>query len=146
MKKTAKYFTLFLALFALTLLAAFSAAAETDGIFTYTVSDEQATVTAVDFSGQTEIHIPETLGGFPVTALGSGFMRDTSWIIGDDTVGALFIPKTVTSISTSAFDTADLAKIVVDPENPNYASDKSGVLFNKEMTRLLAAPTSLPNP
>ena len=145
MKKTAKIFTMFLALCALTLLAAFSAAAETEGIFTYTVSNEQATVTAVDFSGQTEIHIPETLGGFPVTALGSGFMRDTSWVIGDDPVEAVYIPKTVASISASAFDVADLAKIVVDEENPNYASDEAGVLFNKEMTILLAAPSCLPN-
>ncbi len=144
MKKAAKLLTLFLSLCVSMLLAAFSAAAETEGIFTYTVSDGQATVTAVDFSGQEEIHIPETLGGFPVTSLENGFMRDTTWVIGDDTVAALYIPKTVTNISASAFEIADLAKIIVDPENPNYVSDESGVLFNKEMTRLLAAPNGMP--
>ena len=46
--------------------------------------------------------------------------------------------------SVPAFEVADLAKIVVDSENPNYASDESGVLFNKKMTRLLAAPNGMP--
>ena len=144
MKHVLRYFVFPVAILVCLLLVSLTAAAETEGIFTYTVEGEQAKISKIDFSGQTEIHIPETLGGVPVTALENGFMRDTTWIIGDDTVGALYIPKTVTNISVSAFEIADLAKIIVDPENPNYISDESGVLFNKEMTRLLAAPNCMP--
>lgn len=55
----------------LLLLAALcvTAAAEKEGIFTYTVSNGEATVTSVAKSGVEEIIMPDTLGGYPVTKL-----------------------------------------------------------------------------
>ena len=126
----------------LTLL--FFASAEKEGIFTYTVSGEQATVTSVDYSGQTEIIIPESLGGATVTTLGEYMLRDATYELGDDTVNAVFIPKTVTTINGYAFNYADIAHIYVDKENPNYSSDTYGVLFNKDKTTLMQAPCCLP--
>ena len=46
--------------------------AETEGIFTYTVENGEATVTWVESESLEEITVPETLGGYPVTALERG--------------------------------------------------------------------------
>ena len=139
MKRMKRYLVLLTTLCALILCGAFAVAAETDGIFTYTVSGDQATVTAVDFAGQTEIHIPETLGGYTVTGIGSQALTDRTWNLGDDTVETLYIPKTITTINNNAFSYADLAKIVVEEDNPSYSSDAHGVLFNKDKTTLIKA-------
>lgn len=122
----------------------FSASAETDGIFTYTVSNNEAAITEIAFSGQTEIWIPETLGGATVTTLGEYMLRDATYELGDDTVNAVYLPKTVTNVSISAFSYADLAHIYVDTENPNYSNDAFGILFNKDKTELIKAPCCLP--
>ena len=51
------------------------------------------------------------------------------------------IPASVTSIDDSAFANCyGLKGIYVDPDNPNYASDEHGVLFNKSKTILIRAP------
>ena len=53
---------------------------------------------------------------------------------------SITIPSTVTSISEAAFDYAcRLQSINVDSRNPKYSSS-SGVLFNKDMTTLIAYP------
>ena len=54
---------LFIVFFALTALCA---SAETEGIFTYTVANDEATVTKVDCSEVKDVVIPETLGGASV--------------------------------------------------------------------------------
>ncbi len=127
-------FFLFSILFAA--LTVWTAAAETEGIFTYSVANDEATLTKVDYTGIKDIVIPETLGGYPVTTIGDRCFYDNTLSIGDgaDTV---FIPKTVTSIVRSAFTYADIKRIVADENNPNFASDDFGVLFNKDMTELL---------
>ncbi|MDY5992351.1 MAG: leucine-rich repeat protein, partial [Oscillospiraceae bacterium] len=119
----------------------FTASAEdiTEGIFTYTVTGDKATLTKIDYKGLDEIHIPEMLGGYEVTGLAAKIMEDEANLYGDDTVTAVFIPKTVTNISSEAFYLADLGYIVVDEDNPNYSSDDNGVLFNKDKTKLLNA-------
>ena len=86
MYKTTRFFELLFMLISLLFIASFAAAAETEGIFTYTVENEAATITEVAFSGQAEIVVPETLGGYPVTSLASHAMTDKTWELGDDTV------------------------------------------------------------
>lgn len=55
----------------------------------------------------------------------------------------VFIPSSVTSISESAFtDCQSLTSIQVDTGNQNYASS-SGVLFSKDMKRLIQAPGAI---
>lgn len=124
---------LFIVFFALTALCA---SAETEGIFTYTVANDEATITKVDYTSVTDIIIPETLGGYAVKALGDRCFYDDSLSIGDGAESVL-IPKTVESIAPSAFIYADIKRIIVNEENPFFASDLSGVLFNKDMTELL---------
>ncbi|MBR3554184.1 MAG: leucine-rich repeat domain-containing protein [Clostridia bacterium] len=137
--------TLLLVVLVLSLLTlcAFAAAAETEGIFTYTVSGGAATINRVDCSGQTEIDVPETLGGVPVTAFGSQAFNDPTYELGVDTVQVVRIPKTVTAIHSDAFSYADVAAIEADADNPNYSSDDFGVLFNKDKTTLVKAPCCL---
>ena len=117
-------------------------AAETEGIFTYTVSDNSATVTGIDWNGLDEIVIPEKLGGYEVTALGNNMMTDTTYEFGDNSVTSVLIPKTVTKINTDTFSFSDLRYIFVDEENPSYSSDEFGVLFNKDKTVLIEAANS----
>ncbi|MCM1544079.1 MAG: leucine-rich repeat domain-containing protein [Ruminococcus sp.] len=121
----------------------FIASAEEDGIFTYTVTDGKATITKINYTNLDEIRIPETLGGNEVTTIDDDVMHDYTLEFGDDTVNAVYIPKTVTTIETRAFHYADVRYLIVDENNPNYSSDEYGVLFNKDKTELIKAPCCL---
>ncbi len=50
----------------------FSASAATSGYYTYEVTDGEATITAVDTAISGDVTIPDTLGSYPVTSIGSG--------------------------------------------------------------------------
>ena len=143
-KKSAALAFLLLCLLCLFPLS-FAASAEelTEDIFTYTVTDGKATVTKVNYKGLDEIRIPETLGGCEVTAIARQVMFDNTYEFGDDTVTAVYIPKTVTNLNEEAFEYADVRYLIVDSDNPNYTSDKEGVIYNKEMTELIKAPSCL---
>lgn len=143
-KKTiALFVTLFSLICALSISFAVSAENLTEGIFTYTVTDDKATVTKIDYKNLDEIRIPETLGGYEVTAIARWAMFDETYEFGDDTVTAVYIPKTVTSLNIEAFEYADVRYQIVDPENPNYTSDEEGVIYDKQMTELIKAPSCL---
>ena len=56
----------------------------------------------------------------------------------------IYIPESVTSIGGEPFwGCSSLKYIRVDKDNPNYCSDESGVLYNKDMTELLQIPRGL---
>lgn len=56
------------------------------------------------------------------------------------------IPKNVTQIGTRAFaDCNSLERITVDAENQYFTADSYGVLYNKDMTRLLQYPIASTN-
>ncbi len=124
-------------------LSAFSVIsfAETEGIYTYTVSGEAATVTGINYAGVKELTIPDTLGGYPVktiSGIGNTYSYGTA-----NMVETLYIPESVTTIGWAALRMFDCAKAVVDENNPNYSSDEYGVIFNKNKTTLVACPCSL---
>lgn len=135
---TKKWFGILFLIALFFVLTVFSASAETEGIFTYTVANGEATITEVDYQDVTDLVIPETLGDVPVTAIGDSFLKDN-----DNTRGnggnTVFIPKTVTTISSKAFFASDVRQILVDADNPNYVA-ADGVLFSKDMKTLLAVP------
>ena len=123
-------FSVLLAIFTIT------AAAETEGIFTYSVIDGNAAVTKVDYTGLTEVTVPETLGGCPVTTLGPFAFQDND-DLPDGEVDNVYLPKTVTAIDENAFVLSDIKHIYVDEENPAFTSDENGVVFSKDMTTLV---------
>ena len=132
---------LLIALTAITLLAVClillptkTQAAETDGIYTYTVSYGKATITGFDISFSGDLEIPATLGGYPVTKIGdSAFRRCTeleSVTIpeGVESIGAnafsycyrltsITIPSSVTSIGQSAFSYCSSLTSVTIPDS-----------------------------
>ncbi len=61
-------FMVFLTIFAFDTI---NALAETEGIYTYSVSNGNVTITKCNISANGAIEIPSTLGGYPVTSIGS---------------------------------------------------------------------------
>ena len=99
----------------------FSASAENEGYYTYTVENGEATITDCDTSISGEVVLPDTLGGYPVTSIGDDAFYDCTGLtnvtipdgvtsIGDTAFSgctgltSITIPDSVTSIGNSAFE------------------------------------------
>ena len=81
----------------ITPLGTFTAVAETEGLFKYTVYNGEATITGLvddDYFGA--IEIPSTIGGYPVTAIGDNAFAGCVFT-------SITIPDSVTSIGDNAF-------------------------------------------
>ena len=74
-----------------------AAEAATEGDFTYSVSGGKATVTGYVRKPTGALVIPDTLGGYPVTAIGDSALH---WCSG---LTSVTIPESVTSIGSEAF-------------------------------------------
>ena len=74
-----------------------SVSALTDGNYIYTVSNEEVTITDFGASYSGSLSIPFTLGGYPVTSIGSRAFEDCTKLT------SVTIPYYVTSIGDSAF-------------------------------------------
>lgn len=81
---------------ALLLFSALPAEAVTENGLTYTVTGNEATLTKCDVTDE-DFRIPETLGGFPVTALKAGFLKT------NPNVKTLRIPASVQKIPKELF-------------------------------------------
>ncbi|MGN0633282.1 MAG: leucine-rich repeat domain-containing protein, partial [Oscillospiraceae bacterium] len=130
--------------------------AETYEDYEYSVSDGKATITSYNGSDE-EVTIPDTLGGYPVTAIGMSAFHNKTGIrkivipdsvtsIGKNafywcsSLESINIPDSVTSIGINAFGSCrNLIEITVDEDNEYYSS-VNGVLLDKNKTRLLAFP------
>lgn len=71
--------------------------AATEGIYTYTVSNGETTITDCDKSVSGSIKIPSTLGGYPVTGIGKNAFTDCAKIT------VINIPEGVTEVGYYAF-------------------------------------------
>ncbi len=73
------------------------AVAGTQGAFTYTVENGAAAITAVDTAVSGDVVVPDTLGGYPVTAIAEEAFR------GCANMTAVTVPATVTHMEREAF-------------------------------------------
>ena len=85
-----------------------SAAEEfTEGCYTYTVTNGKATITRCDYPSS-DTTIPATLGGYPVTAIGTSVFSCRTDLT------SVIIPDSVTSIGASAFyDCSNLTDVTI---------------------------------
>ncbi|MDR0920651.1 MAG: leucine-rich repeat domain-containing protein [Oscillospiraceae bacterium] len=88
---------------------------ENNGVFTYIVADSKATIT--DWAGEvSDITIPETLGGYTVTAIGEEAFKNNKTIITVD------IPDSITSIGKSAFEGCTTLWVISFSENLEFTT------------------------
>ena len=132
--------------------------AVTEDYYEYSVDNDAATIARVDTSISGDITIPDTLGGYPVTAIADGAFSRCTKITGI-TIGnnitaigsnafrnctaltAATIGENVSTIGISPFiNCLKLTGISVAESNPNFSSDATGILFNKDKTVLIQAP------
>lgn len=96
-----------------------AAYADTEGAFTYTVTGGQSTLTAYDtVVGGTDVVIPSSLGGNPVTAIADEAFLNLG-------ITSVTIPESVTSIGMSAF----LGNLLESVTLPNSLASIGGAAF-----------------
>ncbi|MGN0468289.1 MAG: leucine-rich repeat protein, partial [Acutalibacteraceae bacterium] len=105
----------------------------TDGYYTYTVTDGNATIVGCDESISGDVVIPDTLGGYPVTGIGE-------FAFFSPELTSATIPDCVTSIGMGAFASCDSLEKIYVSENNDYYSSVDGVLFNKDQTKIVIYP------
>lgn len=135
--------------------------AEKEGSLTYTISGGEATITKCSILAMGKLTIPNTLGGYPVTAIGDRAFADCITLssitipnsvttIGNNAFSHclrltdITIPDSVTTIGVEAFSyCTSLTSITVNSGNTKYSS-LSGVLFDKNQKNILCYPAGRP--
>lgn len=99
-------------------LVASAAREETEGMYTYYISQTgKCIITKGDPSLSGDLIIPETLGGVPVTEIGK------SAFIDNDNITSITFPETVTEIAASAFGNCDSLTEVIIPDAVTVLGD-----------------------
>lgn len=120
----------------------------------YEIVNGEVTITGYTDELPADVIIPDTVEGYPVTAIGDNAFLEcplNSVIIPNSvtTIGScafsysglyeIFIPVGVTDIDPEAFHACDIS-FTVD-ENNRYYSAMDGILFNKDQTTIVACGT-----
>ena len=99
----------------------------------YVITGAEATVTG--YTGtQTELVLPMSAGGVPLTGIASGALQDTQLI-------SVTIPASVQQIGAGALAAPTMTAIYVESGNEVYAA-KDGVLYNQKITCLVQLPAT----
>ena len=86
-----------------------AATAESSGYYKYTITNNEATITKVNTSISGDIVVPETLGGYRVTAIGSYAFEKC------ENLKSITVPDSVTWIGQGAFSTCNGLKNITLP-------------------------------
>ena len=103
----------------------------------YTIENKSTTITGYTGADGGVVTIPASLGGYPVTAIGS----QTAGPVFNSYYEEIVIPASVTRITSDALLTGGTAAFTVDSGNPAYSSE-AGVLYNKDKTTLVLYPNA----
>lgn len=105
-----------------------------EGSYTYTVTDDEATITLFDTEYEGDVVIPSTLDGYPVVEIKNDAFFNCY------KVTSVTIPETVRVIGDGAFYAmSSLGELKVDEKNLNYSSS-DGILFDKGGETLVEFP------
>lgn len=117
----------------------------------YEIADGEVTITGYTDELPTDLTIPATVDGYPVTSIGSNAflecpfnsvtLPDSITTIGGAAfsysgIGSIVIPVGVTDIADDAFHALNCT-FEVAADNPNYSA-LDGILFNKDQTTIVA--------
>lgn len=98
-------------------MAIFTASADVDGYYTYTIENNEATITKCNFNISGAVKVPETLGGCTVTGIGIRAFFNC------DGIKEIIIPNSVKVINNEAFyECSNLEKITL-PDGITEISD-----------------------
>lgn len=104
----------------------------------YCIYDGEAYFCGCDEDIGGDIIIPDTAGGYPVTGI------DFEALCYEEGIISVTIPAGVIDIAPwSLAGCSDMTGIWVAEENPVYCSDAFGVVYTKDMSRLVQAPGGL---
>lgn len=105
-----------------------------DDVFTFTVSNGEAIITACKTDASGEITVPHTIADCTVVAINDKVFNGCSAIT------QINIPSSVEYIGNNVFDGCSaLERIEVDKNNKNYCSS-SGVLYSKDEKEIICTP------
>lgn len=112
----------------------------TEEYYTYRIENDEAIITNVDTSISGDIIVPDSLGGHTVVGFEGGIYADDGFY-NCDMVTSVHLPKTIKNVDTAFYFVPNLKEISVDEVNP-YLKAVDGVLYNKDMTRMLVYPSA----
>lgn len=119
-----------LLLVATALPIAMTSAEYTDGFY-YEINQGSATVTG--YNGKsTELSVPDTLGGYPVTTVGADAFSGSL-------IKSITLPDSVTAVAPDSFSSVSIRNISVGEGNTAFKSE-DGVLYTKDGTALVRYP------
>ncbi len=120
------------------LIPAISATEEelTEGQYIYTVSDGKATIINTESTLKGSIILPESLGGYPVTAIGRFAFSRTQ-------ITSITIPKTIVSIAECAFEWCSNLETVTFSEYAELESIGDSAFYDCKKLSGIDLPNSL---